>query len=174
LAATYYNLYGGGVGGPIEKGRTFFWFASEGYRDSVPQGLSQTWPSDRQRNSDFSTTTLSGRALQIYNPYCRAGVATAKCPATGTGSLETGGVFVVNSTNVLSDSTVLSFRYGFSIFPDGRNCRGGSPGAGCFTDGLSALGFSQTYLNEVDATAKNLFPTITFQNFMTFGQNLNT
>jgi hypothetical protein len=36
-------------------------------------------------------------------------------------------VFVVSNTNVLSDSTVLSLRYGFSIFPDGRNCRGGSP-----------------------------------------------
>ena len=37
-------------------------------------------------------------------------------------------VFVVNNTNVLSDTTVVSFRYGYSVFPDGRNCRGGSPG----------------------------------------------
>jgi hypothetical protein len=276
LTATYYNLYGGGAGGPIVKDRTFFWFASEGYRDSVPQGLSQTWPSAKQRGGDFSTTTLAGRPVQIYNPYCRGGVVTAKCPATGTGSLETGGlftggvipqshpaanptafkiasylptplqsnenslpnenltinlpdiadmftvkmehkfgaktslsglfiynhtqepaaspvpdsvsfldqsanwlirhpkVFVVNNTNVLSDTTVLSLRYGFSIFPDGRNCRGGSPGQGCFSDGLAALGFSSAFVNAVDASAKNLFPRITFQNFMTFGQDLNT
>ena len=83
-------------------------------------------------------------------------------------------VFVVNNTNVLSDTTVLSLRYGFSIFPDGRNCRGGSPGQGCFSDGLASLGFSPAFVNAVDASAKNLFPRITFQNFMTFGQDLNT
>ena len=53
---------------------------------------------------------------------------------------------------------VASFRYGYSVFPDGRNCRGGSPGQGCFTDGLASLGFNQTYLNAVDDTAENLFP----------------
>src|SRR5262249_54801075 len=30
LADAYYRLYGGGVGGPIVKDRTFFWFATEG------------------------------------------------------------------------------------------------------------------------------------------------
>src|SRR4029079_12843763 len=65
-------------------------------------------------------------------------------------------VFVLNNTNVLSDTTVVSFRYGYSVFPDGRNCRGGSPGTGCFTDGLAALGFNSTFVNGLDATAKNL------------------
>ncbi len=74
-------------------------------------------------------------------------------------------VFVVNNTNVLSDTMVVSFRYGYTVFPDGRNCRGGSPGKGCFTDGLASLGFSPTYLNAVDATAENLFPSVSFQNF---------
>jgi hypothetical protein len=83
-------------------------------------------------------------------------------------------VFVVNNTNVLSDSTVVSFRYGYSVFPDGRNCRGGSPGAGCFSDGLASLGFNQGYLSAVDATAANLFPSVSFQNFSGAGQNLNT
>jgi hypothetical protein len=276
LSDSFYHLYGGGVGGPIQRDRTFFWFASEGYRDQVIQGLTRTWPSARQRIGDFSTTTLNGAPVRIFNPYCRAGIATAKCPATGTGSLATGGeftgaviprnhpaanpvafkmagywpepyasnedslanvnttinlpdfadmftikgehkfndrsslsglfiynqtkepaaspvpdplsfleqganwlirhpkVFVLNNTNVLSDSTVVSLRYGYTVFPDGRNCRGGSPGKGCFTDGLASLGFNQTFLNAVDETAQNLFPTATFQNFSTAGQNLNT
>ena len=256
LSESFYHLYGGGIGGPIVKNRTFFWAATEGYRDQVIQGLSRTWPSARQRIGDFSTTTLNGAPVRIFNPYCRDGVANAKCPATGTGSLATGGeftnaiipgthpaanpvafkmasywplpqgsnenslsnldttvnlpdfadmltfkgehkfndssslsglfiynqtkepaaspvpdelsfleqganwlirhpkVFVLNNTNVLSDTLVASFRYGYSVFPDGRNCRGGSPGVGCFSDGLSSLGFNQTYLSAVDDTAE--------------------
>ena len=276
LADSFYHLYGGGFGGPIKKNRTFFWAATEGYRDQVIQGLSRTWPSARQKIGDFSTTTLNGAPVRIFNPYCRGGVVTAKCPATGTGSLATGGeftnaiipqnhpaanpvafkmasywpqpltpnedslanvsktinlpdfadmftfkgehkfsdsaslsgliiynqtkepggavvpdeisyfenganwlirhpkVFVVNSTNILSDTLVTSFRYGYSVFPDGRNCRGGEPGKGCFTDGIASLGFSPTYINALDPTAKFLFPTISFQNFSSAGQNLNT
>jgi trimeric autotransporter adhesin len=276
LADSFYHLYGGGAGGPIVKNRTFFWAATEGYRDQVIQGLSRTWPSARQRVGDFSTTTLNGAAVRIFNPFCRDGVVNAKCPATGTGSLATGGeftnaiipqnhpaanpvafkmasywpqplesredslanvnktinlpdfadmftikgehkftktsslsglfiynqtkehgggavsddisfmeqaanwlirhpkVFVLNNTNVLSDTTVATFRYGYTVFPDGRNCRGGAPGRGCFGDGLGSLGFNQAYLNAVDATAKNLFPALNFQNFSAVGQNLNT
>jgi len=260
----------------VLKNRTFFWFATEGYRDKVVQGLTRLWPSTRQRNGDFSTTTINGAPVRIFNPYCRGGVVTARCPATGTGSLETGGeftnaiiprthpaanpvafkmasywpqpytpnedslvnvnttvnlpdyadmltfkgehkfsdksslsglfiynqtkepaaspvpdeisfleqganwlirhpkVFVLNNTNVLNDTTVVSFRYGYTVFPDGRNCRGGEPGKGCFSDGISSLGFSQTYLNALDATAANLFPTVSFQNYSSGGQNLNT
>ncbi len=276
LADSFYHLYGGGVGGPIVRNRTFFWAASEGYRDQVIQGLSRTWPSARQRSGDFSTTTLNGAPVRIFNPYCRDGVANAKCPATGTGSLATGGeflnavipqshpaanpvafkiasfwpaplsanenslanvnktinlpdfadmftikgehkftnssslsglfiynqtkehgggavpddisfmeqaanwlirhpkVFVLNNTNVLSDTMVASFRYGFTVFPDGRNCRGGSVGQGCFADGISSLGFNSSFVNALDATAKNLFPSVSFQNFSAAGQNLNT
>jgi trimeric autotransporter adhesin len=276
LSESFYHLYGGGVGGPVVKNRTFFWAATEGYRDQVIQGVTRTWPSARQRVGDFSTTTLGGAPVRIFNPYCRDGAVTAKCPAAGTGSLATAGeftnaiiprdhpaanpvafkmasywplppganenslsnvdttinlpdfadmltfkgehkftdrssvsglfiynrtkepaaapvsdeisfidqsanwlirhpkVFVVNNTNVLSDTTVVSFRYGYTVFPDGRNCRGGSPGQGCFTDGIASLGFNPTYLNAIDETAENLFPSVTFQNYSNAGQNLNT
>ena len=83
-------------------------------------------------------------------------------------------VFVLNNTNILNNTTVLSLRYGFTSFPDGRYCVGGAPGQGCFEDGLASLGFSQTFLNSVDDTAANLFPLINFQNFTNVGQSLNT
>ena len=83
LSESFYHLYGGGVGGPIAKNRTFFWFASEGYRDQVIQGLTRTWPSARQRVGDFSTTTLNGAAVRIFNPYCRGGVASAALSGDG-------------------------------------------------------------------------------------------
>ena len=47
----------------------------------------------KQRTGDFSTSTIGGVPVRIFNPYCRGGVASAKCPATGTGSLATGGEF---------------------------------------------------------------------------------
>jgi trimeric autotransporter adhesin len=93
LSDTYYRLYGGGFGGPIWKNRTFFWAATEGYRSNTTRNEQQVWPSLKQRVGDFSTSTVGGRPVTIYNPYCRGGVVSAKCPATGTGSLATGGLF---------------------------------------------------------------------------------
>jgi hypothetical protein len=260
----------------VIKNRTFFFTALEGYRTKVLQGLSRTWPSARQRNGDFSTTRLDGRPVRIFNPYCRGGVPNAKCPATGTGSIATGGeftnaiiprnhpaasapafnmanlmplplqsnedslpnqslnislfdvadmwtfkgehkfsnsvalsglyvynrtsepgptatpdelsyleqdanqlvrhpkIFVMNNTNVLNDSTVLTLRYGWTTFPDGRFCEGGVPGQGCYKPGFASLGFSPTYANQIDASAAQLLPSVGFQHFSSEGQNLNT
>jgi trimeric autotransporter adhesin len=93
LSSTYYRLYGGGVGGPIWKNRTFFWAATEGYRSNTTRNEQQVWPSAKQRVGDFSTSTVNGQPVRIFNPYCRGGAASPKCPATGTGSLATGGEF---------------------------------------------------------------------------------
>jgi hypothetical protein len=93
VADSYYRLYGGGVGGPIFRNRTFFWVASEGYRSSTTRGLQYVWPTTRQRQGDFSRTTSGGAPVRLFNPWCRSGAASARCPATGTGSIETGGEF---------------------------------------------------------------------------------
>lgn len=92
LTDAYYRLYGGGIGGPIFKNRTFFWTATEGYRSSTTRALNYVWPSAKQRNGDFSTTSLGGVPVRLFNPWCRGGVS-ARCPATGTGSLATNGEF---------------------------------------------------------------------------------
>ena len=73
LADTYYRLYGGGIGGPIVRNRTFFWGATEGYRSNTTRNEQQTWPSLKQRVGDFSTSTVGGVPVSIYNPYCRGG-----------------------------------------------------------------------------------------------------
>ncbi|HSC27253.1 MAG TPA: TonB-dependent receptor, partial [Vicinamibacterales bacterium] len=93
VSDSYYRLYGGGVGGPIVRNRTFFWTATEGYRSLTTRNLQYVWPTARQRNGDFSQTTSGGAAVRIFNPWCRDGVASARCPANGTGSLATGGEF---------------------------------------------------------------------------------
>jgi hypothetical protein len=93
LADAYYRLYGGGVGGPIVKNRTFFWAATENYQSGTTRNLAEIWPSLNQRNGDFSKSTNNGRPVVLFNPWCRGGVANARCPATGTGSIATGGLF---------------------------------------------------------------------------------
>jgi hypothetical protein len=94
LSQAYYRLYGGAVGGPVFRDRTFFWFASEGYRSFTTRALNYVWPSLRQRTGDFSGTSIGGIPVRLFNPWCRGGVASARCPATGTGSLATNGEFI--------------------------------------------------------------------------------
>jgi trimeric autotransporter adhesin len=88
-----FQLYGAGVGGPIVRNRTFFWTATENYHTTTGHNIQDIWPSLNQRNGNFSTSTISGRPVQIFNPWCRAGIVNAKCPAAGTGSLATSGQF---------------------------------------------------------------------------------
>src|SRR5215813_4797502 len=94
LSDAYYKLYGGGVGGPVVKNRTFFWVATEGYRSGTTRNINEIWPTANQRNGDFSNTSSGGSPVVLYNPWCRGlTAASARCPATGTGSIATGGLF---------------------------------------------------------------------------------
>ncbi len=93
VSDSYYRLYGGGFGGPVFRNRTFFWTATEGYRSLTTRGLQYVWPNARQRAGDFSRTTVGGAPVRLFNPWCRSGVASARCPAAGTGSIDTGGEF---------------------------------------------------------------------------------
>jgi len=94
LADAYYRLFGGGVGGPVLKNRTFFWGAMEGYRSGTTRNINEIWPTANQRNGDFSRTRIGGAPVVLYNPWCRGlTAASQRCPATGTGSIATGGLF---------------------------------------------------------------------------------
>src|SRR5438876_1610844 len=64
-----YYLGGGGVGGPIIKNRTFFWFAAEDYHDIQTRSLSVIMPTAAERAGDFSgLTDIQGRPVIIYDP----------------------------------------------------------------------------------------------------------
>jgi len=67
-----YWLGGGGVGGPIIRNRTFFWFATENYSDTQTRNASELMPTALERAGDFSrTTNASGQPVVIYDPVTR-------------------------------------------------------------------------------------------------------
>ena len=64
-----YNQFGGTVGGPIIKNRTFFFFAYEGLREEVPTVVTTSVPTALQRMGNFSQTYGSnGQLVSIYDP----------------------------------------------------------------------------------------------------------
>ena len=65
----YFKAYGGNIGGPIIKNKTFFWAATEGYRDNTAFNGQLILPTDRERNGDFSQTfDRNGALVVIYDP----------------------------------------------------------------------------------------------------------
>ena len=73
-----YNRYGGTVGGPIIKDRTFFLFSYERQKDNVAQTTTYTVPTMLMRQGNFSEL-----AYPIYDP-ATAYSGNSSCGTTGT------------------------------------------------------------------------------------------
>ncbi|HEU0120212.1 MAG TPA: TonB-dependent receptor [Bryobacteraceae bacterium] len=73
-----YNQYGGTVGGPIVKDKTFWFFMHEGVRQRTGTSTITTVPTADQRNGDFSTTFPSlNQRVNIFDPF-----STRRDPST--------------------------------------------------------------------------------------------
>lgn len=78
-AASYFHNAGGGVGGPIVRNRTFFWYAMEGYTSLDSRSSTIRVPTARERAGDFSQTfNGAGQLVTIHDP-----LTTRVDPATG-------------------------------------------------------------------------------------------
>jgi hypothetical protein len=60
---TFYYLYGGSFGGPIIKGRTFFWATTENYKTKTSRNATLTLPTAAELAGDFSQSGVT-----IYDP----------------------------------------------------------------------------------------------------------
>jgi hypothetical protein len=64
-----YNVFGGTIGGPIVRNKTFFFFSYEGTRQKTGSTTTLTVPTVSQRGGDFSQTYDStGKLIPIYDP----------------------------------------------------------------------------------------------------------
>ncbi len=69
------NQFGGTVGGPVVKDRTFFFFGYEGFRQRQGQSYLLSVPTDDWRKGDFSNLrNSSGALIPIYDPLTTCGV----------------------------------------------------------------------------------------------------
>jgi hypothetical protein len=76
---TYFHNSGGGIGGPLVRNRTFFWYALEGYKSLDSRSSAIRVPTARERAGDFSRSFNSaGQLVTIYDP-----LTTRVDPATG-------------------------------------------------------------------------------------------
>ncbi len=78
------NMYGGIIGGPIIKNKTFFFFSYQGYKQRIPQGAASTVPvytPTQFNNGDFTAEAFAGNAN--LNPIPLYGDASSPCPVSG-------------------------------------------------------------------------------------------
>ena len=66
----HYNQFGGTLGGPIRKNKTFFFTALEVLTDHASATTVLSVPNDAQRGGDFSAAlNAKGAVVPIYNPF---------------------------------------------------------------------------------------------------------
>jgi hypothetical protein len=63
------NDFGGGIGGPIKRGRLYYAAAYEGLRNNQPLAISPNVPTTAFRGGDFSQLLNQASPKIIYNPY---------------------------------------------------------------------------------------------------------
>src|SRR5882724_9440594 len=82
------NQYGGRIGGPVVKDKTFFFFGYEGFKLRQGQSYTYSVPTDAQRTGDFSNVRNgSGALVTIYDPLTTCGrLGNPACATNASGA----------------------------------------------------------------------------------------
>ncbi len=94
-----FNQFGGTVGGPVRRDKTFFFFNYEGLRRRTGRTFFFSVPTNEQRTGDFSATrAATGQLIQIFDP------STTRLLASGAYSRDPfpGNVIPGNRINAVS------------------------------------------------------------------------
>ncbi|BDC49452.1 hypothetical protein F183_A17680 [Bryobacterales bacterium F-183] len=87
IPAFHRDQFGGVVGGPVIKNKTFFFGAYEYTTQESPTSQQQSVPTALQRNGDFSQTfNAAGALMQLYDPFnttTNAAGAITRLPIAG-------------------------------------------------------------------------------------------
>ncbi|MGH9144660.1 MAG: carboxypeptidase regulatory-like domain-containing protein, partial [Vicinamibacterales bacterium] len=78
----YWRNGGGGVGGPIVKNKTFFWFAGEKYVDNQPQQTTFLTPTAAELTGNFNGVTRNGAQITIKDPLTGVNFPNNQIPAS--------------------------------------------------------------------------------------------
>ena len=81
-ARDIFNTFGGVLGGPIRKNKTFFFGSYEGFRQHYDQPFPQTVPTQAWRMLPDGSVSFAGSGLTIYDPLtvaCTAQNAQGRC-----------------------------------------------------------------------------------------------
>ena len=128
LPVSTYGQFGGSLGGPIIKNRTFFFVDYQGTRQKSGQSLLLSVPTNEVRNTCLSATSstcdlseyLAGGVRQIYDPGTRLPYANNMIPTANLSPQAVGLLSQLPAPNILGAGT--SNNYAASGFgPDNGN-----------------------------------------------------
>jgi len=77
------NQFGGALGGPILRNRTFFFADYEGRRQRVSGTVLSTVPTDAERRGDFSASFRGANPVHIYDPFSYNAATNTRQPFPG-------------------------------------------------------------------------------------------
>lgn len=137
------NQYGGTIGGPLIRNKTFWFFMHEGVRQSSGVSSITTVPTADQRAGNFSTTfPTTGQQVKIYDP-----LSTAQNPANGQliRNQFVGNIIPLSRMNQVSRNIL-------DLWPDANLPGVGQSGANNYLFVGSAPLTTNAYVSRVDHT----------------------